>query len=101
MLARIRPRNISAASAAPRSATIITSLARICSATRKRRHGARIIVACSNGDQTQKIAGLVMHKRTFAGFHRILAAAFGCLIKATLFVDHGLFVEFAPFQPSF
>ena len=43
-LARIGRRNFSAACAAPRLATITTSLARICSAMRKKRHGARISV---------------------------------------------------------
>ena len=55
-------RNISAACAAPRSASIITSPARICSATRRRRHGARITAASSNGDQVHRIAGLALKR---------------------------------------
>ena len=45
-LARIGQRNFSAAFAAPRSAITTISPAPICSATRKRLHGARIIAAC-------------------------------------------------------
>jgi hypothetical protein len=44
-LARIGPRNFSAACVAPRSGTTTTSPATICSATRKRRHGVRTIGA--------------------------------------------------------
>jgi GNAT superfamily N-acetyltransferase len=44
--AQTKLRNISAACAAPRSAFITISLARISSATPKSRHGVRITAAC-------------------------------------------------------
>ena len=46
VLARIGRRNISAAFAAPRLATIIISPARTCCVTRRRAHGVRITAAC-------------------------------------------------------
>ena len=45
-LAPIGPKNFSRACAVPRSATITISRALICSGTRKRLHGAKIIAAC-------------------------------------------------------
>jgi hypothetical protein len=51
-LARIGRRNFSPACAAPKSAIIITSPGRTFSATRKRRHGARITDGSATGSKS-------------------------------------------------
>jgi hypothetical protein len=59
--APIRLRNISAASAALKSAFTITLLARICSAMRRNRH-------VLNGDQVSRVAALAMKRGKSADF---------------------------------
>ena len=80
-LARIGRRNFSAGCAAPRLATITTSPGRICSATRKRHHGAKTIAAISNGEQVHMVSGLAMKRGPVCGFLRVLAAALMILLK--------------------
>ena len=74
-LARIGPRNFSAACAAPKSATITISLAHICSATRRKRHGARITAAMSNGEQVEPPRRAGDEAEAVSRFQRLLAAA--------------------------
>jgi len=55
-------RNISAACAVPRSAFTTISLARICSAMRRKAHGGRDNRRVSNGDQVSRVAALAMKR---------------------------------------
>ncbi len=87
-LARIGQRNFSHGCAARKSAITIISLVRICSATRKRRHGGKITAASERRANAQdRVAG--DEAETVSRFHGILAKEKGSMNAVASFCLHG------------